>query len=93
MHYFGNPRHTQLMIAYMILTDCFWKFQRKIALHYPNSEIYVYIVACTPFFCGVDGIMCGFKHHVFLQCKYTNNIDEVFIFVTKIASLKPTSVT
>ena len=27
--YFGNPRHTQAIIAYMILTDYFWKFQRK----------------------------------------------------------------
>ena len=27
MHYFGNPRHTQSMIAYMILTEYFWKFQ------------------------------------------------------------------
>ena len=27
MHYFGNPKHTQLMIAYMILTEYFWKFQ------------------------------------------------------------------
>ena len=27
MHYYGNPRHTQSMIAYMILTECFWKFQ------------------------------------------------------------------
>ena len=23
MHYFGNPKHTQLMIAYMILTEYF----------------------------------------------------------------------
>ena len=30
MHYFGNPRHTQSMIAYMILTERFWKFQWKI---------------------------------------------------------------
>ena len=27
MHYFGNPGHTQSMIAYMILTEYFWKFQ------------------------------------------------------------------
>ena len=27
MHYFGNPRHTQPMIAYIILTEYFWKFQ------------------------------------------------------------------
>ena len=33
MHFFGNPRHTQPMIAYiMILTEYFWKFQWKIAL-------------------------------------------------------------
>ena len=33
IHYFGNPRHTQSMIAYIIiLTEYFWKFQRKIAL-------------------------------------------------------------
>ena len=32
MHYSGNPRHTQSMIAYMILTEYFWKFQWKIAL-------------------------------------------------------------
>ena len=31
IHYFGNPRHTQSMVAYMILTEYFWKFQRKIA--------------------------------------------------------------
>ena len=30
MHYFGNPRHTQSMIAYIILTEYFWKFQWKI---------------------------------------------------------------
>ena len=27
LHYFGNPGHTQSMIAYMILTECFPKFQ------------------------------------------------------------------
>ena len=27
MHYFGNLRHTQSMIAYMILTEHYWKFQ------------------------------------------------------------------
>ena len=27
MHYFGNPRHTQSMIAYVILTGYLWKFQ------------------------------------------------------------------
>ena len=27
MHYFGIPGHTQSMIAYKILTECFWKFQ------------------------------------------------------------------
>ena len=27
MHYFVLPRHTQSMIAYMILTKYFWKFQ------------------------------------------------------------------
>ena len=27
MHYFGIPRHTQLMMAYMTLTKYFWKFQ------------------------------------------------------------------
>ena len=27
MHYFGNPRHTKSMIAYIILTEYFWKFQ------------------------------------------------------------------
>ena len=32
MHYFGIPRHTQSMIAYMILTEYFRKFQWKIAL-------------------------------------------------------------
>ena len=32
MHYFGNPRHTQSMIEYMILTEYFWKFQWKVAL-------------------------------------------------------------
>ena len=32
MHYFGIPRNTQSMIAYKILTECFWKFQWKIAL-------------------------------------------------------------
>ena len=31
VHYFGNPRHTQSIIAYMILTGYFWKFQWKIA--------------------------------------------------------------
>ena len=25
MHYFRNPGHTQSMIAYMILTEYFWK--------------------------------------------------------------------
>ena len=24
MHYFGNPRHTQLIIVYKILTEYFW---------------------------------------------------------------------
>ena len=32
MHYFGYPRHTQSMIAFVILTENFWKFQGKIAL-------------------------------------------------------------
>ena len=32
MHYFGNPGHSHSMIAYKILTEYFWKFQRKIAL-------------------------------------------------------------
>ena len=32
MHSFGNPRHTQSIIAYMILTEYFWKFQWTIAL-------------------------------------------------------------
>ena len=27
MHYFGNSRHTQTLIAYMILTEYLWKFQ------------------------------------------------------------------
>ena len=31
-HYFGNPRHTQSMVAYMILTEYVWKFQWKIVL-------------------------------------------------------------
>ena len=26
MYYFGNPGHTQSMIAYMILIEYFWKF-------------------------------------------------------------------
>ena len=32
MHCFGNPRHTQSMIAYMILTEYFWKSRYKFAL-------------------------------------------------------------
>ena len=33
MHYFGNPRHTQSIITYiMILTEYFWEFQFKIVL-------------------------------------------------------------
>ena len=32
MHYFGNPRHTQSMITYMILSEYFWKFRWNIAL-------------------------------------------------------------
>ena len=32
MHYFGNPRHTQSLIVYMILTEYFWKVQVKIAM-------------------------------------------------------------
>ena len=36
MHYFGNPRHTRSMIAYMILTEYFWKFQKK--LHCRNVD-------------------------------------------------------
>ena len=32
MHYFfKKPRHTRSMIAYMILTEYFWKFQWKTA--------------------------------------------------------------
>ena len=27
MYYFGNPRHTQSMIAFVILTEYIWKFQ------------------------------------------------------------------
>ena len=30
MHYFGNPRHTQSMIAYKILTEFFWKSGEKL---------------------------------------------------------------
>ena len=32
MHYYGNPRHTQSMIVYIILTEYFWKFKWKAAL-------------------------------------------------------------
>ena len=32
MHYFRIPGHIQSMIAYKILTEYFWKCQRKIAL-------------------------------------------------------------
>ena len=31
-HYFGYPRHTQSMIAFIILTEYFWKFQWKFTL-------------------------------------------------------------
>ena len=31
MHYYWNPRHTRSMIAYIVLTEYFWKFQWKIA--------------------------------------------------------------
>ena len=27
MHYFGNARHTQSMIAFMILTGYFWEIR------------------------------------------------------------------
>ena len=30
MHYFGNPRHTQSMIAYKILTEYFGKSSEKL---------------------------------------------------------------
>ena len=30
MHYIGNPRHTQSMIAYMILTKHFWYSSEKL---------------------------------------------------------------
>ena len=33
MHYIGTRRHTQSMIAYMILTKYFWKSQWELALH------------------------------------------------------------
>ena len=29
IHYFGYPRHTQSMIAYIIFSEYFWKFQWK----------------------------------------------------------------
>ena len=32
MHYFGIPGHIQSMIAYNLLPEYFWKFQRNIAL-------------------------------------------------------------
>ena len=35
MHYFGLPRHTQSVIAYMICTEYLWKFQWK--LHCGNA--------------------------------------------------------
>ena len=35
MHHFGDPRHTQSMIVYIILTENFWKFQSKVALWEP----------------------------------------------------------
>ena len=34
MHYFGNPRHTQSIIAYIILTEYFGNSSEK--LHYGN---------------------------------------------------------
>ena len=30
MHYFGLPSHTRSIIAYKILTEYFWKFQKKL---------------------------------------------------------------
>ena len=30
MYYSGNPRHIQTMIAYKILTECFWKFHAQL---------------------------------------------------------------
>ena len=32
MHYFGNPRHIQSMIAFLILTEFIWKFQWTICI-------------------------------------------------------------
>ena len=49
MHCLGNPRHTQSLIAYMILTGYFWKFQFKDALlARPISPLtYLLILLCT----------------------------------------------
>ena len=54
MHFCGNFSHTQSMIAYMILTEYFWKFQRKncivgILLTCPIGE-YRYLIDLTFFF-------------------------------------------
>ena len=32
MQYYGNPRHIESIVAYMSLTEYFWKFQWKVAL-------------------------------------------------------------
>ena len=49
MHYFGKPRHTQSMIAYMILTEYFRKIQRKIAMPL-TCPIAVVLISCVIFF-------------------------------------------
>ena len=42
MHYFGNPRDAQSMIAYMILTKYFWKSNEK--LHCGNVDTMPYLI-------------------------------------------------
>ena len=48
IHYFGNPRHTLSMIAYILLTECFWKFQRKIAC--PIDKFFLLVGWFTAFY-------------------------------------------
>ena len=38
MHYFGNPRHSQPMVAYMILTEYFGKFLCEMVCGYVVSQ-------------------------------------------------------
>ena len=55
MHYFGNPRHSESMKAYVIWAEYFWEFQSKTAFWEccpidKGGETNIYVSQCPLYF-------------------------------------------